>query len=306
MDVLIEAAELATLLTETGAGRAARPDGAPVLIDVRWSLGGPSRLPDFLSGHIPGAHWVDLETELSDHQATERRDSDPPATDGDVRGRGRHPLPAPAAFEAAMRRAGVDTDSTVIIYDADNALAASRLWWMLADAGHRQIRVLNGGYAAWLAMGGPVETGAGEPIPPGDFRASPGQLPRIDAAELAEQISAGEAGTIIDVRGPERYAGESEPIDPVAGHIPGAINVPSMINVGSDGRFLSAAEIAANFGTADRSDSEPVVYCGSGITAAHTALARTVAGLSMPRLYPGSWSDWITDPSRPVSTGDQP
>lgn len=304
MDVLIEAAELVAALASRPAEEAGdRPTGGqtPVVIDVRWSLGGPCRLPDFLSGHIPGAHWVDLETELSDHHTTAGQ-----GVAGQGAG-GRHPLPQPQAFEASMRRAGVSSDSPVIIYDGDNALAASRLWWMLKDSGHRQVRVLNGGYAAWLAAGGPVESGPGPAIGPGDFAAHPGRLPRIDGAGLAERIAAGDPGMIIDVRAPERYAGESEPIDPVAGHIPGAVNVPSMINIGQDGCFRPAAEIAANF--TDGSDgvapagSEPIVYCGSGITAAHTALARTVAGLSMPRLYPGSWSDWITDPARPVATG---
>lgn len=283
MDVLIEAADLITELEPKAAGR------PPVVIDVRWSLTGPSRLPDFLGGHIPGAHWVDLETELSDHQLPG----------------GRHPLPEPPAFEAAMRRAGVDPDSPVVVYDADNALAAARLWWMLLDAGHRQVRVLNGGYAAWLGAGGPVETGAAATIRPGEFRARPGQLPVIDGATLADRIASGAAGTLIDVRGAERYAAQSEPIDPVAGHIPGAINIPSTLHVDADGRFRDPATIAANFGPAP-ADASPVVYCGSGITAAHTALARLTAGLSMPTIYPGSWSDWITDPSRPVATGEQP
>ncbi|QDP96545.1 sulfurtransferase [Microlunatus elymi] len=278
MGVLVEVDELARLLAE---------DRPPVLIDVRWTLGGPSRLPDFLNGHIPGAHWVDLETELSDHQ----------------RPGGRHPLPERAAFEASMRRVGVRNDSTVIIYDADNALAASRLWWMLRDAGRADVRVLNGGFAAWLADLRPTESGPGQQAVPGDFTADPDSLPKIDGPDLADRIAAGNPPVIIDVRGPERYAGESEPIDPVAGHIPGAINVPSMINIGADGRFRDPAEIAANFPAGDEA---PVVYCGSGITAAHTALARQVAGLSMPTVYPGSWSDWISDPERPVATGAQP
>jgi thiosulfate/3-mercaptopyruvate sulfurtransferase len=288
--VLIEATELITAVDPETTQR------RPVVIDVRWSLNGPSRLPDFLAGHIPGAHWVDLETELSDHQRTG----------------GRHPLPETPAFEAAMRRAGVDLDSPVVVYDADNALAAARLWWMLVDAGHRQVRVLNGGFAAWERAGGPIETGPGTAVRPGDFVADPGQLPKIDGDSLAAQIAAGTIGTVIDVRGAERYAGESEPIDPVAGHIPGAINVPSMLNVASDGRFREPAEISSNFAVgsssadASSADARPVVYCGSGITAAHTALARVAAGLSMPRVYPGSWSDWISDSSRPVATGDRP
>ncbi|HEY9294078.1 MAG TPA: sulfurtransferase [Microlunatus sp.] len=278
MGVLIDVDELARLL----AG-----DGPPVVIDVRWSLGGPSRLPDFLNGHIPGAHWVDLETELSDHQRTG----------------GRHPLPERAAFEAAMRRVGVGNDSSVVIYDFDNALAASRLWWMLRDAGLTDVRVLDGGYAAWLDARQATESGPGRQPMPGDFSAGAGALPKIDGPTLAGKIADGKAPMIIDVRGAERYAGESEPIDPVAGHIPGAINLPSMINIGTDGRFREPSEIATNLGSADETT---VIYCGSGITAAHTALAMAVAGLSMPTIYPGSWSDWISDPDRPIATGQQP
>lgn len=278
MDVLIEVDELATRLG--GNER-------PTVIDVRWTLGGPSRLPDFLAGHIPGARWVDLETELSDHQ----------------RAGGRHPLPEAPAFEAAMRRAGVHADRPVVVYDADNALAAARLWWMLTDAGQADVRVLNGGYAAWTAAGQPTESGPGEQSGRGDFTARPGHLPTLDGDRLAALIATGQAPTIIDVRGAERYAGESEPIDPVAGHIPGAINVPSMINVEATGRFRTASQIAENFSDAD---PDTVVYCGSGITAAHTALARAVAGLPLPTVYPGSWSDWITDPERPIATGNKP
>jgi thiosulfate/3-mercaptopyruvate sulfurtransferase len=278
MGVLIEVDELAALLDSA----------APVtVLDVRWTLGGPSREPDFLAGHVPGARWIDLENDLSDHQ----------------RSGGRHPLPEPADFESAMRRAGVRSDRPVIVYDADNGLAAARLWWMLADAGHGEVRVLNGGYAAWTRAGQPTEDGPGATPAAGDFSARPGQLPRIDGDQLAARIADGTAGLIIDVRGAERYAGESEPIDPVAGHVPGAVNVPSMINVDESGRFREAAEIAAHFPEAG---TEDVVYCGSGITAAHTALARASAGLPIPTIYPGSWSDWITDPDRPVATGDRP
>lgn len=286
--VLIEVEELAVLLS--------RQHGAPTLLDVRWRLGGPSCRPDYLASHLPGARWVDLETDLSDPQ----------------RSGGRHPLPEPAAFQAAMRRFGVRQDQPVVVYDADNALAAARLWWMLTDAGHEDVRVLNGGFAAWVAAEQPTETGEPEPVPTGDFEARSGRLPTVDGDQLAGLIASGRAPMIIDVRGAERYSGESEPIDPVAGHIPGAINVPSMINVDDSGRFRTRAEISANFPDSDRPGSEreeaerPIVYCGSGITAAHTALARAAAGLPLPSVYPGSWSDWITDPRRPIATGDRP
>jgi thiosulfate/3-mercaptopyruvate sulfurtransferase len=287
--VLIEVEELAALIQQDPA---VRGDVQPTLLDVRWRLGGPSCRPEYLASHLPGARWVDLETELSDHR----------------RSGGRHPLPEPAAFEAAMRRAGVRQDRPVVIYDADNALAAARLWWMLTDAGHDDVRVLNGGFTAWIAAGLPTEAGDPEASPAGDFVARPGRLPTIDGDHLAGLIRSGRAPMIIDVRGAERYSGESEPIDPVAGHIPGAINVPSMINVDEAGRFRTGSEITANFPDSDTSDAgeQPVVYCGSGITAAHTALARVAAGLSLPTIYPESWSDWITDPDRPIATGDRP
>jgi len=278
MGVLIEVDELARRLSS---------DEAPVLLDVRWELGGPSQQTEFLRGHIPGAQWVDLESELTN-----------PYTDHG----GRHPLPAPHAFEAAMRGHGINDDSAVIVYDSSNSLAASRLWWLLTDAGKDDVRVLNGGYAAWMMAGQEVATGPAVEPAPGNLTVRAGQLPQIDGDQLAARIAAGNPPPIIDVRGPERYAGESEPIDPVAGHIPGATNVPSMINIGEDGRLLPAAEIAAHYVDGET----PVDYCGSGITAAHTTLARVVAGLSPSAIYPGSWSDWITDTGRPIATGDQP
>jgi thiosulfate/3-mercaptopyruvate sulfurtransferase len=279
MGVLIEVDELAELLAS------AQP---PVVVDVRWVLGGPTQLPAYREAHIRGARWIDLDAELS----------------APVTGRGgRHPLPTPEAFQASIRRIGIDDESTVVVYDSDNALAASRLWWMLVDAGHRDVRVLNGGFAAWTAAGREVSTGEEKSPAPGNFTARPGQLPQIGGDELAQRIATGDAPMIIDVRGAERYAGESEPIDPVAGHIPGAINVPSMINIGEDGKLLSPEQIAANFPDTDQG---PVVYCGSGITAAHTTLARVAAGLPVSTVYPGSWSDWITDSSRPIATGDRP
>lgn len=286
MGVLIEADELADVLT--GEQR-------PLVIDVRWTLGGPDRYPDYLQGHIPGAVWVDLESDLTDPEHAEPGPG------------GRHPLPDPAAFQAAMRRLGMDDDTDVVIYDDANALAASRLWWLLCDGGKRGVRVLNGGHVAWVAGGHRTEAGPVAEPDPGGVELHPGQLPQVHGSELAEMISSGSAPVIIDVRGAERYTGESEPIDPVAGHIPGAINIESMITVEEDGRFRSAAAIAEAYAdVADGSPRPPIAYCGSGITAAHTALARAVAELPQTTIYPGSWSDWITDPQRPVATGDRP
>lgn len=271
---LIEPTELADWLEHERA----------ILLDVRYL--GPAATEtgeaEFGAGHLPGARWVDLDAELTAHHDT-------PAG-------GRHPLAASADFAAAMRAHGVRNDSTVVVYDGANCLAAARLWWMLADAGLTGVRVLNGGFAAWQQAGLPIETGAAAEVEPGDFEAEPGHLPQVDADELAAQ-----AGTIWDVRTPERFRGESEPIDPVAGHIPGAKNLPAGDNHEADGRYRPASELGERFAEVKPGD---VVYCGSGITAAQTLLALDAADIHGVKLYAGSWSDWISDPSRPVAIGD--
>lgn len=273
--VLIVVDELAQRLHEE------RP---PVLADVRWALGGPPGRPEYEAGHLPGAHWVDLEHELSGPHGS---------------GGGRHPLPEPDAFAAAMRRIGVSAGREVVVYDAASALAASRLWWLLLDAGHDAVRVLDGGFAAWQRAGLPVEQGSDREPAPGDFAGRPGHLPRVDAADIAAALGT-DGTTLVDVRAPQRFSGAVEPVDPVAGHIPGALNRPSMANQNPDGSFLGPERIAERYaGLAD-----PVLYCGSGITAAHSLLALRVAGLPGGRIYPGSWSDWISDPGHPVATGD--
>ncbi len=259
--------------------------GAPapvVLADVRWTLGGPPGLPEYEAGHLPGAHWVDLEHELSGSAAGPG---------------GRHPLPDLEVLTAAFRRLGVRSERPVVVYDAASSLAAARLWWLLLDAGHPDVRVLDGGFAAWQRAEQPVETGPDGGASPGDFVPRPGQLPRVDAAAVAALAASGTP--VVDVRAAERFTGAREPIDPVAGHIPGALNRPSVQNLTPEGRFRSPAEIAERF--ADLAD--PVLYCGSGITAAQTLLALRTAGLD-GRIYPGSWSDWVSDPTRPVATGE--
>jgi thiosulfate/3-mercaptopyruvate sulfurtransferase len=277
--VLISAAELAELLGSS------QP---PVVADVRWTLGGPPGKPDFEASHIPGAVWVDLETQLAG----------PPGVGG------RHPLPTVAVFERAMRDIGVCEDSLVVAYDAATSQAASRLWWLLTDAGHRDVRVLNGGLAAWSAAGLPTASGPGSPPPCGDFVAHPGHRRQLSAAEISARLGTPDAPTLVDVRAAERYSGESEPIDPVAGHIPGAINLPATANLRPDGRILPPAEIARLYAAAGGSEGA-VLYCGSGITAAHSLLALESAGLTAA-IYPGSWSDWIRDSNRPVATGTDP
>jgi thiosulfate/3-mercaptopyruvate sulfurtransferase len=259
-----------------------------VLADVRWSLTGPPGEPEYEEGHLPGALWVDLESELSTHGPSG----------------GRHPLPDPAVFEAAMRRIGVSAGVPVVAYDGATSLAAARLWWLLTDAGHQDVRVLDGGFAAWQEAGRPVETGPGSVPERGDFVARPGQRGAVDAdavLDLVEDPDA-DAAVLVDVRAADRYAGENETMDPVAGHIPGAVSRPSTENLTETGRFRAAAEIAERLADVD---GEPVLYCGSGITAAHTLLALESTGRT-GRIYPGSWSDWITDPDRQRASGPTP
>jgi thiosulfate/3-mercaptopyruvate sulfurtransferase len=278
--VLISPAELAESLGS---------DQPPIVADVRWTLGGPPGKPDFEAGHIPGAVWVDLETHLS-------------AAPG---AGGRHPLPPAAVFERAMRDIGVREDSLVVAYDAATSQAASRLWWLLTDAGHHKVRVLNGGLAAWVAAGLPTVSGdSGRPPARGDFVAHPGHRSQLNAAEIACTLGTADAPTLVDVRAPERYSGEKESIDPVAGHIPGAINLPATASLDASGRFLLPAEIAARYAAAGGTKGA-VLYCGSGVTAAQGLLALESAGVTAA-IYPGSWSDWIGDPTRPVVTGTDP
>lgn len=275
-DVLIEPAELTELL----AG-----GSDVVLADVRWTLGGPPGTADFEQAHLPGAQWVDLDHELA----------------GLPGPGGRHPLPAAADFEAAMRRIGVRPERLVVGYDAATSPSAARLWWLLTDAGHQRVRVLNGGLAGWLGAGLPTESGPAGDAPSGTFVARPGQRKQLQAAEIVGAIQRGHLLQLVDVRAAERYTGETEPMDPVAGHIPGAVNRASTTHVDESGRFLPSAELRAQFADLDA----PVFYCGSGITAAHSLLALEASGRT-GGIYPGSWSNWISDPARPVATGPTP
>lgn len=263
---------------------------APVILDVRWNLGGPPGIEEFREGHLPGAVFCDLDRDLAA----------PPGKGG------RHPLPSTADFEESMRRLGVSDGRPVIVYDAANSTAAARAWWLLRYYGHADVRVLDGGFRAWTEADSPVTSGP--PVPPerGDFTASPGHLPLLDADAAA---ALAQTGLLLDARAAERYRGETEPVDPVAGHIPGAVSAPTGQNVTPDGTFRSPATLGARFASLGaplaRSDSIVGTYCGSGVTAAHQVLALTLAGVPAA-LYAGSWSDWIEDPSRPVATGRDP
>ncbi|MFD0020180.1 sulfurtransferase [Streptomyces sp. NPDC058382] len=256
----------------------------PVLLDVRWRLGGPHGLPDYEAGHIPGAVFVDLEAELAG-----------PAGSG-----GRHPLPEPAEFGAVMRRAGINRDSSVIVYDGGLGWAAARAWWLLRWAGHRDVRVLDGGLAAWTG-----ELSKETPAPTeGDFVPEPGALPLLDADGAA---ATARSGLLLDARAAERYRGDVEPIDRVGGHIPGAVSAPTTENVGTDGRFHPAERLASRFSALGATEDigDVGVYCGSGVSGAHEVLALEIAGFT-GALYAGSWSQWSGDASRPVATGPDP
>jgi thiosulfate/3-mercaptopyruvate sulfurtransferase len=257
------------------------------LLDVRWRLGGPPGIDLYLAGHIPGAVLADLDRDLSA----------PPGPGG------RHPMPATADFQAAMRRAGVRDDRPVVVYDDADSTAAARAWWLLRYFGHPSVRVLDGGYRAWTAAGRQVESGPGARgalAAPGDFTARPGHMELLDA-EAAGALA--RTGLLLDARAGERYRGETEPLDPVAGHIPGAVSAPTVENVTPDGTFRPAADLAARFAALGAADGAAVgAYCGSGVTAAHEVLALGLAGIPAA-LYAGSWSEWITDPARPVATG---
>ena len=284
---LIGVPELARLLdaaSPDAGGRPASPRGGVALLDVRWRLGGPPGRELYAAGHIPGAAFVDLDADLAG----------PPGAGG------RHPLPRPADFERAMRLAGVCDGLPVVVYDDADSTAAARAWWLLRYFGHRSVRVLDGGFRAWTAAGLPSSPVAYSHGRVGDFTVRPGQLDVLDADGAA---ALARAGLLLDARAGERYRGETEPVDPVAGHIPAAVSAPTSENVNQDGTFRLPGELAARFRALGAADDRPVgAYCGSGVTAAHQVLALTLAGIPAA-LYPGSWSEWITDPTRPVATG---
>jgi thiosulfate/3-mercaptopyruvate sulfurtransferase len=258
----------------------AGPD-APVLLDVRWALGDPHGAEHYRAGHLPGAIYVDLDTELAGPHAP---------------GAGRHPLPDIAELQENARRWGVTRRRGVVVYDAGGGLAAARAWWLLRWAGVPDVRILDGGLAAWAATGYGQATGDARPRPASDIVLSAGHLPTLTADEAAALPG---TGTLLDARAGERYRGETEPIDPRAGHIPGAISAPTGDNL-ADGSFRSTTELAARFAGLG---AGPVgVYCGSGVTAAHEIAALAVAGIDAA-LYPGSWSAWSSDPGRPLQTG---
>lgn len=258
------------------------------LADVRWWLADPPRgRHDYDTGHIPGAVFVDLDTDLV---ASE--------------GPGRHPLPEPVAFLRRMEALGFDASSRIVVYDDAGGTVAARLWWMLDDLGQPQVQVLDGGVQAWVEAGGPLTTTVPAP-PPGRLGLREHWSRTIDREALIARLG---SSVIVDARARERYRGDVEPIDPVAGHIPTALSRPTAGNLGPDGRLLPAEELRARFeapGGLEAPGHDVVVACGSGVNACHNALAMRIAGLPDPLLYPGSYSDWSRS-GLPVATGDDP
>lgn len=263
------------------------PRGGLRLLDVRWSLPAPDGREAFERGHIRSAVYVDLETQLSDHS---------------VSGRGRHPLPAGTALQAALRRWGVNRGDSVVVYDDWNRAGSSRAWWVLRAAGIADVRILDGGLGAWVAAGHSLAVGSETPAA-GDVELVTtdlysGLLPTLTAEQVLNF-----AGVLVDARAPERYRGEIEPIDPVAGHVPGAVNAPSTATLDEDGFFRNPSELREFFAAAGVTGSVPVgVYCGSGVTAAVDLVALELAGIG-GTLFPGSWSQWSSDPANPIATG---
>ncbi len=274
MTVLIQALDLARLMD----------DADVVVLDVQGSIGGPPGREEYAAAHLPGAQFVDLDLDLAG----------PPGAAG------RHPLPEMDRLEATLRRLGISDDTIVVAYDGRTSMFAARAWWLLSYAGMTGVRVLDGGLAAWQRAGLAVTTDLPPPRAPGNITLTPGALPAIDAAGAARVAR---SGLLLDSRAAQRFRGEVEPIDPVAGHIPGAVNAPMLDYLDDEGRFRSREELHAYFSERGAFDHDEVATsCGSGVAAAHTALALRQIGVPAA-VYVGSWSEWITDPSRPVATG---
>ena len=279
MTVLVGVEELAA---ELSSGRRV------VLLDVRWALGDDRGRERYLEEHLPRAVYVDLDTELADPPSPEL---------------GRHPLPSVQRLQAAARRWGIRTGDAVVTYDAGGGLAAARAWWLLRWGGLDDVRLLDGGLHAWVRDGRGTEDGDVVPEP-GDVVLTGGGMPVLSLEEAAALPQAG--GVLLDARAGERYRGEVEPVDPRAGHVPGALSAPTTETLTPDRTFRTAAELSDHFARLGAVPGATVgVYCGSGVTAAHEVAALAVAGVEAA-LWPGSWSQWSADPGRPAATGPGP
>lgn len=263
-----------------------------VVVDCRFDLARPaSGREAYTNGHIPGARYAHLDNDLSS-----------PITAGS----GRHPLPDPGVLAATLGSWGITNTTQVIAYDAGNGAYAARLWWLIRWLGSQRVAVLDGGFKAWTDLGLPVSQAMPAPTPV-RFEANLQREAVLDA-DRVQQLSRAADWRVLDARAPERYAGTVEPLDKVAGHVPGAHNHPFTGNLGPDGHFLGSSVLRENFGRSlgEVNPGQAIMMCGSGVTACHNLLALEVAGLPGARLYAGSWSEWIRDPSRPVATGATP
>ena len=278
-------------LIEPAALAASLDDPQLLIVDCRFDLADPRwGAQKHLAGHIPGAVHARLETVLSG-----------PVTPQS----GRHPLPTPEAFAQTLSGWGVTADTTIVAYDQGHGAGAARLWWLLRATEWPRLRVLDGGYAAWLAGGYPVATQLTSRVA---THVSPRPFSGWVTTAAVEQALRGNSAVLVDARAADRYAGQNETIDPIAGHVPGALNHPFLGNLGPDGRFRSASELRALWHglLGERGASALISMCGSGVTACQNLLSLEIAGLQGGRLYAGSWSEWIRDPARPVATGAAP
>ena len=263
-----------------------------IVIDCRHDLADPvAGRNAYAAGHVPGAQFVDLDTDLSDKSA---------GPGGEFRGR--HPLPDRLAFIETLRRLGVNHGSQVVAYDAHGGMFAARLWWMLHWVGHEAAAVLDGGLQAWQALGQPLSTETGA-RPRGNIEPHSSRMQTVGADEVLANIG-NPTRSVIDARTPDRFRGENETLDPVGGHIPGAKNRFFKDNLQADSRFKSPEQLRAEFAALVSVPEATIMQCGSGVTACHNLLALEVAGLPGAVLYPGSWSEWCSDPARPVATGN--
>ena len=279
---LISAEELKTLLAQPGA--------RVMVFDCSFDLGDAGAgARAFAEAHLPGAIYLNLDTDLS-----------APKTGRN----GRHPLPERAAFAQRMAELGLDDDTLAVVYDRNACMYAGRPWWMLRWAGHAAVRVLDGGLQAWQAAGGAVESGAVAPRPAGRFTLRPPLVEAVDFAQLRASLGRGRR-LIVDARAADRFRGENETLDPIAGHIPGAANRCFRDNMAADGRFKPAEQLRAEWSAlmAGREPSELVQHCGSGVSGCNSLLALESIGFGGSKLYPGSWSEWCAQPGAPVARG---
>lgn len=278
---------MSALLSATDLVSSIESGAEPLILDVRWRLDKPDGVLDYEAGHIPGAIYVDLDTELAEHGAPSE---------------GRHPAPSVKRFTEFLRRVGVTRQRAIVVYDDWQNFGAARAWWLLRKAGIDNVSVLDGGLAAWKSVGGPLQTGTTTPAR-SDISID---VTSLDGISMDEAASWPERGVLLDARAAARYQGDEEPLDPKAGHIPGALNLPGVSLLTADGTFAAPNDLRAAFTSTGVEDGTPTaVYCGSGVTASQVALAAHEVGLDID-VFVGSWSAWSNSESRPVATGAAP